>query len=125
MPDPRYRPRDYFKVPELFGYDGDAELVEVGTARARAERQASLFQHHAMRSTRMVLAGTGWSRKRFAAELQMNYDRLSRLFSGSVVMRLDDLGAIVNVLPAIRDEFDWAWITFPGQKPPKSSHWSG
>lgn len=90
MSDPLYRPRDYLMYPRLFGMADDPEMARTVSMIERARSKASWVQAgHAYR-TRVLIAKHGVTRKLVAAEVEMSYQRLSRLLNGEIVMRLED-----------------------------------
>ena len=91
MPDPRYRPRDYLAFPSDFGRYERVPMDRRTDFEERVRSRASLVQSKHSYTARRYASRHNLSQKQLAAALGMNYQRLSRLLNGEIVMRIDDV----------------------------------
>ncbi len=92
---PSYVPRDYCKLPELFGRNPTAQFERCPDRdQRRALAYASLMQHRFAIVVRGTLQREGRNRKWLAEEAGLDYTRLGRLLNGHLPMRLADIGRV-------------------------------
>lgn len=98
MPSPRYVPRSFAVDPAEFGR---AEAVEWRACApgADAARSGSILQHRiAWQVRRAIRLGSGKTIKGFAYAQQLNYERLTAMLRGEIVMHLDDAAELCDLL---------------------------
>lgn len=91
MPDPSYRPRDYLVFPRKFGLVDEPELREQTSFEDQARSRAAAWQCRHASTVRRLLIERDVTRKRLAEVTGIRYQRLTRLLTGEVVMRVEDL----------------------------------
>jgi len=126
----RYRPRDFATDPDAFGkgtklqwvpkptYDDETTWAELtreqfeqrtqlerwtrGAVHKEASRWgAAQIQHNFALAIRTAIKAKGWTVKRYAQEVGAEYDRISRILRGTVVMTFDDVIAADQTLGGI------------------------
>jgi transcriptional regulator with XRE-family HTH domain len=99
---PRYVPRDLLVDPSEFGRNPTPDFVQwtrenaSHRAGAQAQHVLSLRIHEALRQRDMTVA-------QLASATNLNYQRLTRVLRGTIVMRMEDLGVIARVIPEAFD----------------------
>lgn len=100
---PRYEPRALLIDPREFGRSLTPNLVE-RTAENASHIAGAQAQHVLSLRIRLALRGHGMTVTQLAASTGLNYQRLTRILRGTIVMRMEDLGLIARVIP---DAFDY------------------
>lgn len=90
MSDPRYEPRRFTSDPAQFGRAGTLSWV-TGAEADPAKLVAARLQHEYAWRIRSAACCKYGSLRRYARAADLNYDRLSKVIRGEVLMRLEDI----------------------------------
>ena len=107
----RHEPRTVLRNPREFGKRTYPDTVDVPEDQ-RIRSQGDLAQHDFVRGIRSCLRERGMTVTDLSRVTGLNYQRLTRVFRGTSVMRIDDIGAIRAVLPE----------AFPSARPGELPH---
>lgn len=99
---PRYEPRLLLKNPREFGKKLEPEFV-AETGENSAQISGAMVQHVFAKGIREALMERGMSLLELSEWTGLNYQRLTRMLRGSVVMRIDDIGIFARHLPEAFD----------------------
>lgn len=111
MPNPTYRPKSYLRYPGEFGRNPAPELrASLGTVEEAGISHAALLQSKEALEVRRRLVEHGVSRDDFAQGVGMHYDRVSRLLTGEIVMKLEDIGRFNHFFAQFENEDDEDFI---------------
>ena len=99
---PRYEPRAMLIHPEEFGRKMHPEFVEESDANI-AQVSGAMVQHVFAKGIRDALMERGMSVVILSDMTGLNYQRLTRMLRGSVLMRMDDVGMIARAVPEAFD----------------------
>lgn len=111
MPNPTYRPKSYLRYPAEFGRHPDPELKDTHSDVGGAGiSRAALLQSKEALEVRRRLVEHGVSRDEFARGVGMQYDRVSRLLTGEIVMKLEDIGRFNHFFARFENEDDEDFI---------------
>jgi hypothetical protein len=100
---PRYEPRAMLINPREFGRRLYPEFVEE-TNENVTQVSGAMVQHMFAKGIRDALMDRGMSVVTLSEMTGLNYQRLTRMLRGSVLMRMDDVGMIARAVP---EAFDW------------------
>jgi hypothetical protein len=95
---PRYEPRSLLAYPKEFGRKSNPEFVDETPAN-RSNLAGAKVQHGIARAIHLARFERGMSLAVLSEATGLNYQRLTRMLRGSVIMHLDDIGLIAPVLP--------------------------
>ncbi len=90
MTDPRYEPRTFTHEPGAYGRAGVLSWCAVDE-RDKAKLVAAKLQHEYALRIRTVACRKYGSLRGYARVAGLNYDRLSKVVRGEVLMRLEDI----------------------------------
>lgn len=90
------------KNPREFGRNANPQFVEE-TSENVAQISGARVQHVFAREILSAASQRGMTLVMLSYMTQINYQRLTRMLRGSVLMRMSDLGMIANVLPEAFD----------------------
>jgi hypothetical protein len=99
---PRYEPRSMLTNPHEFGKKLNPEFVEETGANA-AQVSGAMVQHVFAKGIHDAMLERGMSLVTLSELTKLNYQRLTRILRGSVLMRIDDIGLIARALPEAFD----------------------
>lgn len=94
MSAPRYRPASYTSEPQLFGKALTLDWPELDPAASSStqdQARASLRQHHMAFRIQDAVRRQHGSVQEYASVYGINYQRLTGMLRGVVVMRLEDV----------------------------------
>ncbi|WP_313354512.1 hypothetical protein [Microbacterium sp.] len=99
MSDPRYVPRGFLVEPRNFGrtpFPQWQTAEDDWTLQKRAQLDASISQHQITYGVREIYMQKPRTTKitDLAVELEMDYHRLQKMFSGQIVMQMVDLARL-------------------------------
>ncbi|MFF2389365.1 hypothetical protein [Agromyces sp. NPDC058104] len=116
MTNPRYIPRSFCKDPDAFGLVEQVEWHSV-PATSEVEREAAVLQHRVAHKVRRLMRTQHGIEKvsALASAIGAPYDRLQKVLSGRVVMRLED---IARFRLAFGTDFDVAMMRTTSTTPP-------
>jgi hypothetical protein len=95
---PRYIPRSFLANPKDFGALLTPKLVPE-TAENRSRLAGAQTQNALAWRVRLSLFMHGMTITQLARATGLNYQRLTRVIRGTILMRMEDIGAIAQVLP--------------------------
>lgn len=95
---PRYEPRSMLTHPQEFGRKINPEFVEETPANI-SQVSGARVQHVFAKGINDAVLERGMSLVTLSEMTGLNYQRLTRMLRGSVLMRIDDIGMIARALP--------------------------
>ena len=106
MSDPKYVPRQYLRLPSMFGRPSPyLQWAITATVDEAVKLRAAQLQHEFSIRIREGLAARGSSKQNYAIAAGMSYDRFIKVLRGEAVMRIDDI-AQADLLLGRVTEFD-------------------
>jgi hypothetical protein len=104
--DPKYVPRQYLRLPSMFGRPSPyLQWAIPATVDEAVKLRAAQLQHEFSIRIREGLAARGSSKQNYAIAAGMSYDRFIKVLRGEAVMRIDDI-AQADLLLGRVTEFD-------------------
>lgn len=99
---PRYEPRAFLINPREFGRKLHPEFVQETEANV-TQVSGAMIQHVFAKGIRDALMERGMSVVALSEMTGLNYQRLTRMLRGSVLMRMEDIGMIARAIPEAFD----------------------